>query len=120
AYNDTEGVTAEFNLNLLSRINRECGANFDLGGFRHVAVFDDARGRIEMRLVSERAQVVQLGDEGGASDSTTARFEAGEYIITEYSQKYALEGFTDLVNNAGWQVDQVWTDPQEWFAVFLL
>jgi dimethylhistidine N-methyltransferase len=120
AYNDPEGVTAAFNLNLLARINRECGADFDIDAFSHYAFFDEAEGRIEMRLVSGRAQAVRLGGNGDGAAPESFRFDAGEHIVTEYSQKYALSGFGALATSAGWAVSRVWTDPAEWFAVILL
>ncbi len=120
AYNDPEGVTAEFNLNLLRRINRECGADFDPGGFRHEAFFDEGVSRIEMRLVAVRDQVIHIHPEPERPGVTSFRFAAGDYITTEYSQKYDLEGFTLTAERAGWRVAQVWTDPASWFAVALL
>jgi dimethylhistidine N-methyltransferase len=113
AYNDSAGVTAQFNLNLLARLNRELGANFDLGAFRHHAVWDDARGRIEMRLVSQRAQRVSLG-------GRQFQFAAGEILVTEYSHKYSLEGFRALAEANGFSVARVWTDPERLFSVQLL
>jgi L-histidine Nalpha-methyltransferase len=113
AYNDEAGVTAQFNLNLLTRLNRELGANFDLGAFRHHAVWDDARGRIEMRLVSQRAQRVRLG-------GRHFQFAAGEILVTEYSHKYSLEGFEALAEANGFSVARVWTDPERLFSVQLL
>src|SRR5256885_13906957 len=86
AYNDTRGVTAAFNLNLLHRANREIGADFDLAQFRHRAIYDQTNGRIEMHLVSQRRQhVVVAGEE--------IYFDKGEAITTEYSYKYREESF---------------------------
>ena len=113
AYNDEAGVTAQFNLNLLARLNRELGANFDLGAFRHSAVWDEARGRIEMRLVSRRAQRVRVG-------GRQFQFDAGEILVTEYSHKYSLEGFRALAEANGYTVARVWTDPERLFSVQLL
>ena len=119
AYNDAAGITAAFNLNLLARINRECGANFDLAGFRHRAWYDDAQRRIEMRLVSIRSQAVMLPPGGGMR---AARFEfgAGDHIITEYSHKYTTSAFAQLAARTGWRVERVWTDERHWFATWLL
>ena len=89
AYNDSRGVTAAFNLNLLRRANRELGANFNLGQFRHLAVYDETKGRIEMKLVSERAQEVFVGGE-------EITFGEGEAISTEYSYKYSKDSFAEL------------------------
>jgi dimethylhistidine N-methyltransferase len=121
AYNDAEGVTAAFNLNLLERINRECRADFDLAGFEHQAPYDEARGRIEMRLVSRRAQRVRIGSDASGSDPLlTVDFAPGEYITTEYSHKYTPAEFAVLAARAGWGMERCWTDEREWFAVFLL
>ena len=113
AYNDAAGVTAEFNLNLLVRLNRELGADFDLGAFRHQAVWDEAAARIEMRLVSARAQRVTVA--GRSFD-----FAAGEALVTEYSHKYTLAGFRALAEGAGFRVARTWSDPDELFSVQLL
>jgi dimethylhistidine N-methyltransferase len=110
AYNDREGVTAEFNLNLLTRANRELGSDFDLGSFRHQAVYDEALGRIEMRLVSLRPQVVRLANR-------EFFFGEDEYITTEYSYKYSLPKFTNLARRAGFEVLNVWVDGNNWFSV---
>lgn len=114
AYNDPQGVTAEFNLNLLTRINRECGADFDLAAFRHQAVFDEEHGRIEMRLVSTGRQTVRLPGTDGV------HFERCEHITTEFSYKYRPGDFAALVQEAGWSVERHWTDSKQWFAVVLL
>lgn len=113
AYNDDAGVTAEFNLNLLVRLNRELGADFDPGAFRHEAVWDEAAGRIEMRLVSTRSQTVHLAGQSFA-------FAAGEVLVTEYSHKYSLEAFGVLAAANGFTVARVWTDPDRLFSVQLL
>ncbi len=113
AYNDAQGVTAAFNLNLLSRINRELSANFDLGAFYHQAIYDEELGRIEMLLVSRRAQQVTIAGQRFA-------FAEGETIRTEYSHKYAVEGFQRIAAKAGFAPSQVWTDPRSLFAVHLL
>lgn len=113
AYDDARGVTADFNRNLLVRINRELGANFDIESFVHRALWKPDEGRIEMHLVSEVAQNVELGDE-------TLRFAAGESICTEHSHKYTVDGFAELAEGAGFRVEQVFTDPEEYFSVQLL
>lgn len=120
AYNDPEGVTAEFNLNLLHRINRECRATFDVEAFHHYAFFDEGNSRIEMRLVSDRAQQVRLCADPDSDRNETFDFGAGEHIVTEYSHKYDLDRFAGMAGIAGWTIDQVWTDEREWFAVILL
>lgn len=102
AYNDAAGVTAAFNLNLLARINRELGGDFDLPAFGHRAFYDAAIGRIEMHLVSRRAQRVRIGGDEFA-------FATGETIHTEDSYKYAPVEFQALAQAAGWQPRRVWT-----------
>jgi dimethylhistidine N-methyltransferase len=112
AYNDSAGVTAEFNLNLLVRANRELGADFDLPLWRHQAIYNEREARIEMHLVSEADQSVHVG-------GREFRFERGETIVTEYSYKHTLEGFTRLAVSAGFrEASRVWTDPKRWFAIF--
>ncbi|MEO6873176.1 MAG: L-histidine N(alpha)-methyltransferase [Chthoniobacterales bacterium] len=111
AYNDSAGVTAEFNRNLLVRANREIGADFDLTNWRHRAIYNETASRIEMHLISETEQTVHLGEYEFA-------FAAGEKIITELSYKHTIEGFRALAGSAGFQLARVWTDPQKLFAVF--
>jgi uncharacterized SAM-dependent methyltransferase len=113
AYNDAQGVTAAFNLNLLARINRELGADFDLSAFRHHAFYDPAAGRIEMHLVAVRDQSVAVGDR-------VFRFRAGETIHTENSYKYSITEFQDLARRAGFEAAACWTDPRQLFAVHYL
>ena len=113
AYDDVEGVTAAFNRNLLVRINRELGADFDLDAFAHEARYDLDRGRIEMHLVSRAPQSVRvLG--------RTFRFAAGETIHTEVSCKYTIDEFRLLARAAGWQPVQTWSDERDWFAIHFL
>ena len=111
AYNDAAGVTAEFNLNLLVRLNRELGADFDLSQWKHRAVYNDACGRIEMHLVSQCEQTVQLGGH-------EFLFASGEIIVTEFSYKHSRLGFAALAASAGFRLANTWTDPQQLFAVF--
>ncbi|CAN5789510.1 L-histidine N(alpha)-methyltransferase [soil metagenome] len=118
AYNDPAGVTAAFNLNLLDRLNRELDADFDLDAFRHGAVWDPAAGRIEMRLVSTRDQVVRVPDDNGAT--VAIPLKRGEWIVTEHSHKYSPDEFTALADSAGWDLDRMYTDDQDLFAVFLM
>jgi dimethylhistidine N-methyltransferase len=113
AYNDAQGITAEFNLNLLARINRELSANFDLSAFRHRAFYNAGAGRIEMHLESLRTQRVTLG--GRSFD-----FRSGETIHTENSYKYSVGEFQQLARSAGFEPAACWTDPRQWFAVHLL
>ncbi len=115
AYNDSQGITANFNKNLLLRINRELGGEFQLNAFTHDAPFVEKKSRIEMRLVSQKEQCVRIG----ALDKRFA-FAQGEYINTENSHKYTLDGFTRLSSSAGLMVQERWLDSREWFAVLLL
>jgi dimethylhistidine N-methyltransferase len=110
AYNDRLGVTAEFNLNLLRRINRELGADIDLDQFFHQARYNAQMGRVEMHLVSRRAQTVSLGRE-------TIEFEAGETICTEYSHKYTVDEFAAVASAAGLTLRREWTTKKREFAV---
>lgn len=111
AYNDAEGVTAKFNLNLLERINRELLADFDLAAFRHSAFFNRARSRIEMHLVSTRPQRARI-------NGMTIEFCSGETIHTENSYKYSVDSFRRLARGAGWASVRVFTDGM--FGVFAL
>jgi uncharacterized SAM-dependent methyltransferase len=110
AYDDADGVTAAFNLNLLARMNRELDANFDLRRFAHRALWVEAEGRIEMHLVSRAEQVVRLG-------GVEIHFARGESICTEHSHKYTLPGFARLARRAGLAVRRVWTDRAKLFSV---
>jgi L-histidine Nalpha-methyltransferase len=113
AYDDSSGVTAEFNLNALRHLNRELGADFDLGGFEHYAVWVEDESRIEMHLVSKRDQTVHVAGEN-------VKFKRGEHLRTEYCHKYTLDSFADLAAMAGLSVSRVWTDPDKQFSVQLL
>src|SRR5450432_873386 len=113
AYNDKAGVTARFNLNVLERINRELGGNFDLSAFTHRAIYNRDRHRIEMHLISRKAQTVRVL---GRSFS----FRAGESIHTESSYKYSLERFTALARGSGWTPRESWTDAAGMFSVHAL
>lgn len=110
AYNDAKGVTAAFNLNLLGRINRELGGDFDLRRFVHYAFYEPSAGRIEMHLVSTEKQTVAIGAHRFA-------FERGESIHTENSYKYAIPEFQALAARAGFRPAKVWTDRRRWFSV---
>jgi L-histidine N-alpha-methyltransferase len=113
AYNDARGVTAAFNRNLLVRINRELGADFDPAAFRHAARFDADRSRVEMHLVSEEEQLVRVGGRGFA-------FRAGESIHTENSYKYDPAELARRAAACGLRVDEAWTDERRYFAVLYL
>ncbi len=110
AYNDAAGITAQFTLNLLARLNRELGADFDLAAFRHRAAWNAIAGRIETCLVSTREQDVRVA-------GITAHFAAGEAMRVELSCKYAAEDFARLAAQAGLRVAQGWTDQQRLFSV---
>lgn len=110
AYDDSAGVTAEFNLNVLRRLNRDVGANFDLEAFRHQALWVPEASRIEMRLVSTERQTVAIAGE-------RVSFEAGEPVITEHCHKYTPKSFALQAAAAGWEARQTWADLREYFHV---
>jgi dimethylhistidine N-methyltransferase len=111
AYNDAQGVTAEFNLNLLVRANREIGADFNLKQWQHRAIYNSGAGRIEMHLISETNQVVHLNEH-------KFHFRRGEKIITEFSYKYSPDAFATLAAKAGFKFVRMWTDEARLFGVF--
>jgi uncharacterized SAM-dependent methyltransferase len=113
AYNDREGVTAEFNLNLLRRFNRELGADFDLVSWRHEARVNEQQRRVEMHLVSDREQTVHIAGEAFT-------FAAGQTIHTENSYKRTLDEFAALAAEADLAVEQIWTDPDKLFTMQFL
>ncbi len=113
AYNDSAGITAQFNLNLLQRLRGELGAVVNPQGFKHRAFYNDRRGRIEMHLVSRRAQEIRL-------NGRSFHFEAGESIHTENSYKYSVEEFHALARGAGLRPRQVWLDGGRLFSVHYL
>ncbi len=110
AYDDSAGVTAAFNLNILTRINRELGGNFDVRGFDHMALYNQVHGRIEMHLVS-------LTDQGVSVCGRSFRFGVGETIHTENSYKYSVAQFRDMARAAGWEPQRMWTDRKARFSV---
>jgi dimethylhistidine N-methyltransferase len=112
AYNDSSGVTAAFNLNVLARLNRELGADFDLDSFEHDAVYDAEQERIEMRLVSTSAQVVTIG-------GVAIPFRPGEYIVSEHSHKYAPDELAAIARAGGWELRRCWIDDDERFSLSL-
>src|SRR5206468_7997252 len=109
AYNDRADVTAQFNLNLLARANRELGADFDLDQWRHRAIYNSDAGRIEMYLISESDQFVHL-------DEQRFHFRRAEKIVTEFSYKYSSEEFSALAGKAGFEFAQIWTDDVRLFG----
>jgi dimethylhistidine N-methyltransferase len=113
AYDDAQGVTAAFNLNLLTRINRELGGDFDLAAFEHRAVWNAAESRMEMHLVSRRDQTVQVAGRSFA-------FRAGETLHTENSYKFTIEAFSRLAEGAGWRLEEAWESSAPAFGLVLL
>jgi L-histidine N-alpha-methyltransferase len=112
AYDDAEGVTAAFDLNLLARMNRELGADFHLAAFRHRSAWNERLSRVEMHLQSLRDQVVRVG-------GTAISFRAGETIHTESAYKWDPRAFDALAGLAGWRPERSWTDDRGWFSVRL-
>lgn len=110
AYDDAQGISAAFALNLLARINRELGADFDLDHFGYRAFYNSSMGRIEMYIVSHKDQIVHL-------DGVKIPFHQGEQLRTEYSYKYSISQFQSLAALAGFQPMQVWTDPNQLFSL---
>jgi len=110
AYNDNQGVTAAFNLNILKRINRELGGDFQPECFEHYSFYNPQESRVEMHLVSRKDQTVHL-------DDVTIPFVQGESIWTESSYKFNLTDFKQMAADAGFRVDRVWMDEQQWFSV---
>lgn len=113
AYNDAAGITADFNLNLLRRANKELSADFSLSKYVHRAPYNRAAGRIEMHLVSTIGQTVKI-------DGKYFSFHRGESIHTENSYKYEIEQFAGLASSAGMHVQRTWSDRQHLFSVNLL
>ncbi|MGH7468955.1 MAG: L-histidine N(alpha)-methyltransferase [Longimicrobiales bacterium] len=118
AYNDPQGITAAFNLNILTHVNRILGSNFDGTAFRHHAFYNSAAGRIEMHLISQRAQTVGIPD--AWTGAGALELQADEPIVTEHSYKYDLEEFQHLASAAGLTPIDVLTDAGQRFAVHLL
>ena len=113
AYNDAAGVTGEFNKNVLVRINRELGGDFDLGAFVHRAIYNKERHRIEMHLIAKEPQTVHMF-------GRSFKFRAGESIHTESSYKYSIERFAALARGSGWEPKSSWTDAEKQFSVHAL
>jgi dimethylhistidine N-methyltransferase len=113
AYNDAQGVTADFNLNLLARANRELGTRFDLERFAHSAFYNAPQRRIEMHLVSRCRQQVAIA-------GRRFEMEEGETLHTEYSHKFTIDGLRELARRAGFRPGPVWIDEQRLFAMHWL
>jgi L-histidine Nalpha-methyltransferase len=118
AYNDAKGVTAQFNLNILSHLNRRIGSNFQVDGFRHRAIWNEERSRIEMHLVSLKHQTIQLGPVGTGVEPLV--LTPDESVVTEHSYKYEVADFQDLAREAGYIPVSHWTDSRDFFSVHLL
>jgi L-histidine Nalpha-methyltransferase len=116
AYDDALGVTAAFNLNVLSNLNQQAGTDFRPQDWEHVAFYNDAASRIEMHLQAKHEVLVHVPDQAAGQPR---RFGRGERILTEYSYKWQTAQFGDLLRRAGFAQVQTWTDPQAWFAVML-
>jgi len=114
AYDDSEGITAAFNLNLLNRLNRDLGANFDRARFQHLALWNQENSRIEMHLESMRSQEVRIE----AAD-LCLQFERGETIHTENSYKFSDGTCSTLLEQSGFHVEKTWKDPSAWYGVTL-
>ncbi len=115
AYDDADGVTAAFNKNILARLNRDIGTDFDLDAFRHAAVWNPKRSRMEMHLVSCKVQSVCI-----PVFDIEIQFAAGESIHTENSYKYTLPQVREVATSAKFSLEQTWTDHRRWFALHLL
>lgn len=115
AYNDKAGITAKFNLNLLARINRELGGNFELGKFKHYAFYNRDQHRIEMHIVSNTDQQVYI-----ETLRKTFSFRKGDSIHTENSYKYSLSQISALAKDSGFRIEKEFTDEKRWFNVALL
>jgi len=113
AYNDANGVTAEFNLNLLTRINSELNGNFVLEHFEHKAIYNQNEHRMEISIVSLREQTVDISERSFC-------FNKGEEILTEYSHKYTIAGFAEFATKFGFSLHQYWTDDRNYFGVLHL
>jgi L-histidine N-alpha-methyltransferase len=115
AYDDALGLTAAFNLNLLARVNRELGGDFDLRAFKHHAFYNDEIGRVEIYIESTRPQTVTI-----RALDLKINFEEGERIHTENSYKYDLSGIAQLANETGYTCARTWLDARERFSSNLL
>lgn len=113
AYNDSRGVTAQFNLNVLHVLNRELGSDFDVRAFEHLAFFNERRRRIEMHLAAKRSQTVTIPGAG------QIRFDAGETVRTEISCKYTRESVEMMFRRAGLEIESWRTDPAGWYALIV-
>ena len=114
AYDDSQGITAQFNLNVLERINGELDANFDLKNFSHLALYNDKKQRIEMYLHSTKKQTVQI-----TKTNLSLQLEKGELIHTENSHKYTIPQIQDMLEKTGFKIKQIWQDDKNHYAMVL-
>lgn len=114
AYNDSQGVTSDFNLNVLSRINSELGADFDLSKFAHRAIYNEEKQRVEMYLKSLEKQTVKI-----PKASVSVEFEKDELIHTEHSHKYSISQIEDMMQKAGFNLLKIWTDSKKYYSLVL-
>jgi uncharacterized SAM-dependent methyltransferase len=114
AYDDAQGITEQFDKNILARLNRELGANFDLDFFRHVAIWNPVKSRMEIYLESLRPQVVDLG-----LLNSRVKIANGERIHTESSYKYTMSMVREMLESSGFSLDATWFDQRTWFALHL-
>ena len=115
AYDDSEGITAKFNLNVLSRINDELDADFDLNNFKHKAVYNEKEQRIEMYLKSLVSQSVII-----SKSNLSLQLQRDELILTEYSYKYKIEQIHELMSQTGFQIKHIWLDEKNYFSLTLV
>ena len=113
AYNDAEGHTADFNLNLLHRMKNELGADIDISEFSHKAFYNEKLGRVEMHLISDTEQAIKI-------DSLEFSFEKGESIHTECSYKYSISEFSELAKKSGFSLLKNWSDKRDFFSIYLM
>jgi len=114
AYDDAQGITARFNKNILQRLNRDLEADFDLDSFRHLALWNPIRSRMEIYLESVAMQIVRL-----RLLQLEVRIHAGERIHTENSYKYTMPMVQGMVGEAGFRLERTWFDTRKWFALHL-
>ena len=113
AYDDKKGVTAKFNKNILRRINTELGGNIDLDSYKHLAIYNKSKKRIEMRLKSKKRNNIRI-------NGSNYLIKKNEEIHTENSHKYTIKSFKNLANKAGWKLDKTWVDRKKLFSVHCL
>ena len=113
AYNDKKGVTAKFNKNILRRINTELGGDINLNSYKHLAIYNKSKKRVEMRLRSKKNNKIKI-------NSSKFLIKKNEEIHTENSHKYTIKSFKNLANEAGWNIEKTWVDDKKLFSVHCL